>query len=70
MNKILKSNKGKIFKGSGPLINKDLMNNNKYGSGTSSVIVENRKEDLMVGSGVVLNNMNNNIKRKPLRLNI
>jgi len=67
MNKILKFEKNKLIKkGSGnPLIvDKKLL-----GMGSSSVLLEERKENLMVGNGVVLNRPTN-AKRKPLKLNL
>jgi len=64
------NNKNIFKKGGSPiLVDKKINNNNQYGYGSSVVLLENKKEDLMVGSGVVYNQPSN-VKRKPLRLNI
>lgn len=68
MNKIIKINKNKMMngRGSGPLL---LNNEIKKGKGVP-VILEEEQQKLMVGKGVVLKNGNNNMRRKPLKLNI
>jgi len=68
MNKIIKINKNKMLingKGGPLLLNSEI----KKGKGISPIILEEEKQ-LMVGKGVVLKNGNNNMRRKPLKLNI
>ena len=74
MSKLMLNNKKLFKKGGSPLLiekknNNNNNNNNQYGFGNPVVLLENKKEDLMVGSGVVFNQPTN-VKRKPLRLNI
>jgi len=71
MSKLMLNNKNIFKKGGSPLLVDKTKNNNnnQYGFGSSVVLLENKKEDLMIGSGVVYNQPSN-VKRKPLRLNI
>lgn len=63
--KIMNIKNNKLGKGSPVLIDKE----NKIGKGVNSVLLEERKEDLMIGKGVILNKPITG-RRKPLKLNI
>ena len=67
MSKIIKINKNKLINGlGGPLL---LNSEIKIGKGSPSAVILEEEQQKMIGKGVVLKN-NNNLKRKPLRLNI
>lgn len=67
MSKIIKINKNKLMNGlGGPLL---LNSEIKMGKGSPSAVILEEEQQKMIGKGVVLKN-NNNLKRKPLRLNI
>ena len=67
MSKIIKINKNKLMNGlGGPLL---LNSEIKIGKGSPSAVILEEEQQKMIGKGVVLKN-NNNLKRKPLRLNI
>jgi hypothetical protein len=70
MSKLMFFKNNKMMIGTGSPI---LLDNEMKGMGnTTNVLIEDLKENLMVGSGVnnniVLHNPINNIKRKPIKL--
>lgn len=71
MNKIISfQNKMLLKKGMGSPVLLNEESNEKIGEGISNVLTNDRKDDLIIGSGVILNKPNDKIIKKPLKLNL